>query len=103
MATVRKIAYVHWVDAFSQDAWHNIGSVVPSVLDTYTFGYVVGENKEAIAISSTINDAGDACCIINIPKKWIKEKEIIKLETKQRKKQRKDLSAVGEGSDHIEV
>jgi hypothetical protein len=103
VAATRKVAYIHWVDAFSHDAWQNIGSVVPGVLDTYTFGYVVGENKDAIAIASTVNESGDACCIIHIPKRWIKEKEIIKLEAKQRKKQRKDLSAVGEGSDYIEV
>lgn len=103
MAATRKVAYVHWVDACSQDAWQNISSIVPVSLDTYTFGYVVAENKDIITIASTINESGDACCIINIPKRWIKEKEIIKLETKQRKKQGKNLSAVGEGSDHIEV
>jgi hypothetical protein len=103
VAATRKVAYVHWVDACSQDAWQNISSIVPVSLDTYTFGYVVAEDKDTITIASTINDAGDACCIIHVPKKWIKEKEIIKLEAKQRKKQRQDLSAVGEGSDHSEV
>ena len=103
MAATCKVAYVHWVDACSQDAWQNISSIVPVSLDTYTFGYVVAEDKDTITIASTINDAGDACCIIHVPKKWIKEKDIIKLETKQRKKQGKDLSAVGEGSDRSEV
>lgn len=103
MAATRKVAYVHWVDACSQDAWQSINNITPQSLDTYTFGYVVAEDKDTITIASTINDAGDACCIIHVPKKWIKEKDIIKLETKQRKKQGKDLSAVGEGSDHSEV
>jgi hypothetical protein len=98
-----KLIYVHWVDACSEDAWINLNHVRPVVLNTYTVGYLVSEDKDAISIASTINDANDACCIIHIPKKWIKTKGTLNIETKQRKKQGKDLSAVGEGSDYIEV
>lgn len=103
MAASRKLVYVHWVDACSEDAWVNVNNVKPYVLNTYTIGYLVAENQEAMSIASTINDANDVCCIIHIPKKWIKSKGTLNIETKQRKGQRKDLPAMGEGSDNIEV
>ena len=103
MAASRKLVYVHWVDACSEDAWVNVNNVKPYVLNTYTIGYLVAENQEAMSIASTINDANDVCCIIHIPKKWIKAKGTLNIETKQRKGQRKDLPAMGEGSDNIEV
>jgi hypothetical protein len=99
----RKLVYVHWVDACSHDSWQNIHHITPAVLDSYTVGYLVAENNDAVSVASTINDSNDACCIMHIPKKWIKERGTLNIETKQRKKQRKDLPAVGEGSDHIEV
>lgn len=104
MATSKpKLIYVHWVDACSEDAWVNLNNVKPLVLNTYTVGYLVAEDTETISVASTINDANDVCCIIHVPKKWIKAKGTLNIETKQRKSQRKNLPAMGEGSDHIEV
>ena len=103
MATANKLVYVHWVDACSEDAWINVNNVKPYALFTCTVGYLVAENKETISIASTINDANDVCCIMHIPKKWIKMKGTLNIETKQRKSKRASLPAVGSGSDHSEV
>jgi hypothetical protein len=83
--TKRKVVYVHWVDACSQDSWQSISSVTPLVLESHTIGYLVAENKEAISVANTVNDSNDVCCIIHIPKKWIKQRSVLKFETKQRK------------------
>lgn len=103
MATANKLVYVHWVDACSEDAWINVNNVKSVVLNTYTVGYLVAENQEAISIASTINDANDVCCIMHIPKKWIKAKGTLNIETKQRKSKGPNIPAVGSGSDHSEV
>ncbi len=103
MATANKLVYVHWVDACSEDAWINVNNVKSVVLNTYTVGYLVAENQEAVSIASTINDANDVCCIMHIPKKWIKAKGTLNIETKQRKSKGPNISAVGSGSDHSEV
>lgn len=103
MATANKLVYVHWVDACSEDAWINVNNVKSVVLNTYTVGYLVAENQEAVSIASTINDANDVCCIMHIPKKWIKEKGTLNIETKQRKSKGPNIPAVGSGSDHSEV
>ncbi len=101
--TSNKLVYVHWVDACSQDEWTHLGSITPTILDTYTVGYLVAENKEGLSVASTINEANDACCIINIPKRWIKTKGTLHIETKQRKSKGQNVPAVGEGSDNCEV
>lgn len=103
MATANKLVYVHWVDACSEDAWINVNNVKSVVLNTYTVGYLVAENQEAVSIASTINDANDVCCIMHIPKKWIKAKGTLNIETKQRKSKGPNIPAVGSGSDHSEV
>ena len=103
MATTNKLVYVHWVDACSEDAWINVNNVKSVVLNTYTVGYLVAENQEAISIASTINDANDVCCIMHIPKRWIKAKGTLNIETKQRKSKGPNIPAVGSGSDHSEV
>lgn len=91
-AAKRKLVYVHWVDACSEDAWININNIRSVVLNTYTVGYLVSEDKDAISIASTINDANDVCCIIHIPKKWIKSKGTLNIETEQRKSTRSTTS-----------
>jgi hypothetical protein len=103
VATTNKLVYVHWVDACSEDSWINVNHVKPVVLNTYTVGYLVAESQEAISVASTINDANDVCCIMHIPKKWIKAKGTLNIETKQRKSKGPNIPAVGSGSDHSEV
>jgi len=60
-------------------------------METYTVGYLVAESKEGIAIASTINESNDACCIINIPKRWIKAKGTLNIETKQLANSKKQM------------
>jgi hypothetical protein len=103
VATTNKLVYVHWVDACSEDSWINVNHVKPVVLNTYTVGYLVAESQEALSVASTINDANDVCCIMHIPKKWIKAKGTLNIETKQRKSKGPNIPAVGSGSDHSEV
>jgi hypothetical protein len=103
VATTNKLVYVHWVDACSEDSWINVNHVKPVVLNTYTVGYLVAESQEALSVASTINDANDVCCIMHIPKKWIKAKGTLNIETKQRKSKGPNIPAVGSGSDHSEI
>ncbi len=103
MAATNKLVYIHWVDACSVDSWTTLSNIAPVLMETYTVGYLVAESKEGIAVASTINESNDACCIINIPKRWIKTKGTLHIETKQRKSKGQNVPAVGEGSDNCEV
>jgi len=103
VAATNKLVYIHWVDACSVDSWTTLSNIAPVLMETYTVGYLVAESKEGIAVASTINESNDACCIINIPKRWIKAKGTLNIETKQRKSKGPNIPTVGSGSDHSEV
>lgn len=95
-----KVILVEWQDAVCGAGWEVDSK--PELHPCSTVGYLIAESDDALLIASTISmDSNNAR--IAIPKAWIQTRRDINIEAKQRKKQRQDLSAVGEGSDYIEV
>jgi hypothetical protein len=94
------VILVEWQDAVCGAGWETDST--PELHSCTTVGYLIAESDDALLIASTIS-MGSNNARIAIPKAWIQTRREIKIETKQRKKQRQDLSAVGEGSDHSEV
>jgi hypothetical protein len=94
------IVYVHWVDAVADVGWQETAKA--EVHDCHTVGYIVDETPEALCVASTISDK-DSNARMHIPKAWIKKRKVIKLETEQRKVQRKGPSAAGTRSHSSQV
>lgn len=94
------ITYVHWVDAVADCEWQT--DVKADIHDCYTVGFVISETDEAICIASTVSDK-DSNARMHIPKAWIKERKVVKFETKQRKSQGTDIPAVGKRSNTSKV
>jgi hypothetical protein len=63
---------VIWDDACSSDPWQEADKIDPSPKRCYTTGYMIKRTKDAIVISHTVSDDGDACCVITIPVKMAK-------------------------------
>lgn len=94
------ITYVHWVDAVADCEWQQ--DVKADVHDCFTVGFIVDETADAICIASTISDK-DSNARMHIPKSWIKERKVIKFETKQRKGKGPSVPAVGKRSNTSKV
>ena len=67
---------IHWHDAFSHDRWEKIDFLINELKEgnlQYTTGFVIGENKDWIAIAATITQEqkDKAASTWYIPKKWI--------------------------------
>ena len=90
------VTYVHWVDAVADCEWQQ--DVKADIHDCFTVGFVVDETAEAICIASTISDK-DSNARMHIPKAWIKERKVVKFETKQRQSKGTSLPAVGKRSN----
>jgi hypothetical protein len=91
------IVIVRWVDAHVDGSWEQ--ETDGKLADVTTVGFLVKETDESLVIASTVSPPMHNCRI-TIPKAWIKERKVIKLETKQRKSKRKKLSAVGQRPNH---
>lgn len=91
------ITLIKWVDAHVDGSWEM--DIEAKLAECVSVGFVVKENDECIVLASTVSPPMHNCRI-TIPKAWIKERKLIKLETKQRKSKRKNLPAVGKGSNH---
>lgn len=85
-----KLVLVEWLDALAQGEWHEAKR---EDLKCKTVGFVVFEDDEQIELAGTIT-AGMCNNSITIPKKMLTKIKEIKVENKQRKKQRKTAPAV---------
>lgn len=95
MATA-PIVYVEWVDAVADVEWQE--NVKAEVHHCKSIGWIVDETDEAICIACTVSmDQSNAR--IHIPKAWIRNRRIIKVETKQRKVKRKVSTAMDKGQN----
>jgi hypothetical protein len=94
------VTYVHWVDAVADCEWQT--DVKAEIHDCYTVGFIVNETAEAICIASTVSDK-DSNARMHIPKAWIKERKVVKFETKQRKSEGQNIPAVGKRSNTSKV
>lgn len=85
-----KLVLVEWLDALAQGEWHEAKR---EDLKCKTVGFVVFEDDEQIELAGTIT-AGMCNNSITIPKKMLTKVKEIKLENKQRKKQRAAIAKV---------
>ena len=90
-----KLVVIEWVDAVSDGGWEEHEK--PDIHHVVTAGYVVSETKDAICIASTVSGTFTNARM-HIPKAWIKNRKVIRLETTKRKGKGKKVTAVGEGS-----
>ena len=91
-----KLVVIQWVDAVSDGGWEEHEK--PDIHNVVTAGYVVSETKDAICIASTVSGTFTNARM-HIPKAWIKNRKVIKLETTVSKSKRKKATAVVQGSD----
>lgn len=67
-----KLVTVEWVDAHSEDAWTDIEEIDNSPMVCRTVGYLIKETKQTVSVAGTVSDDGQACCIMHIPRAWIR-------------------------------
>lgn len=91
-----KLVVIQWVDAVSDGGWEEHEK--PDIHNVVTAGYIVSETKDAICIASTVSGTFTNARM-HIPKAWIKNRKVIKLEASVSKSKRKKVTAVGKGSD----
>jgi hypothetical protein len=91
-----KLVVVHWVDAVSDGGWEE--DEKPDIHHVVTAGFIVSETKDAICIASTVSGTFTNARM-HIPKAWIKNRKVIKLEAKLSKSKRKKATAVDKRSD----
>ena len=76
---MRKHYKVHWNDAVSTDAWTPSGDIVPALALIETIGIFVKENEDVIVLALSYDTTNDNYSnFINIPKKWIVQRKLIK-------------------------
>jgi hypothetical protein len=74
-----KIIYIEWNDALSVEGWVNKTEMIGELALIKSVGFLVKESDEIITICVNFDETNDNySCIMNIPKKWIKTKKIIK-------------------------
>jgi len=82
---MRKIVYIEWVDALSEDNWYSEEDIDEWLKNgeesCRSIGWVVKENKKYIVIASLIGkeDTDSVSLLMKIPKPLIKKIKIIKL------------------------
>lgn len=91
-----KLVVIQWVDAVSDGGWEE--DEKPDIHHVVTAGFIVSETKDAICIASTVSGTFTNARM-HIPKAWIKNRKVIKLEAKLSKSKRKKVTAVDKRSD----
>jgi len=91
-----KIVYIEWVDAVADAGWES--NVKADIHLCRSIGWVVDETDDAICLANTVSQE-DSNARIHIPKAWVRNRRIIKVENQQRKVKRKVSTAVDKGPD----
>lgn len=95
-----QIVYVEWVDAVADCEWKD--NVEAEIHACRSIGWVVAETEDAICLANTVSmESSNAR--IHIPKAWIKNRRVVKVETKQRKSKRKSTTASRQRPTESEV
>jgi hypothetical protein len=58
----KDIVIVEWVDAHSEDGWHDVGKAIkatPPVM--HTVGYLLRQDEEVVTITATLDSESDCC------------------------------------------
>lgn len=95
-----KVVRVRWKDAVADIGWEE--EVKAELHDCTTIGFVVAETNDAMCIASTIS-VDQTNARLHIPKKWITDKKEIVIEDQLKKKQRKNTTTMGKGSDNSTI
>ncbi len=85
------IVYIEWVDAVADVGWE--AATKAEIHPCYSIGYVIDETPEALCLALTWSH-NQTNARMHIPKAWIKNRKVIKLENKQRKTKRPVVAAV---------
>jgi hypothetical protein len=92
LATTCQLVYIEWVDAVADVEWED--NVKAEIHPCQSVGWVISETEDAVCIANTVSmEMSNAR--MHIPKAWIKNRKVIKIETKQRKVKRKEPSKMG--------
>lgn len=77
------LIYIEWVDAVADCEWND--NVKAEIHPCKSIGWVVSETDDAICLANTISmESSNAR--MHIPKAWIKNRRIIRLETNHKRK-----------------
>lgn len=85
------IIYIEWVDAVADVGWE--GTTKAEIHPCYSVGYLIDETEDALCLALTWS-YNQTNARMHIPKAWIKNRKVIKIEDKQRKSKRKTTPAV---------
>jgi hypothetical protein len=89
LATSGTIVYVEWVDAVADVEWED--NVKAEIHPCKSIGWIVDETKDALCLACTVSmESSNAR--IHIPKAWIKNRKVIKVETKKASRAKKPKS-----------
>jgi len=70
----KQIFEIEWHDAFTYDSCQKIDSMIAELKKgniQKTIGYLIGENKDWIALAATLSEEDRVTSTWFIPKKWI--------------------------------
>lgn len=90
------IVYIEWVDAVADVGWE--AATKAEIHPCYSVGYVIDETPEALCLALTWSH-NQTNARMHIPKAWIKNRKVIKLENKQRKAKRPITTTMDSGSN----
>jgi hypothetical protein len=78
---MQKAVYLEWDDSCSDSGWTNDEKIKtflrPWVIKS--IGYIVGENKTHIAITTSIGQGGNKMDVLTIPKACISKRRVLKI------------------------
>jgi hypothetical protein len=72
------LAEIQWDDAATDHGWQQPDEIEPHVEMALTVGFVVKETADHVVIASTVGEDGSCNGRIQIPKKMIRKRRIIR-------------------------
>lgn len=100
VGTTYKLTYVEWVDAVADAGWEENTKAV--IHPCKSVGWLISETDEALCLANTISQ-NSSNARIHIPKAWIKNRKVLKIENFISQGKRKNIPAVGQRSNTSKV
>lgn len=69
-ASFYPLIQVRWEDAYSEDEWQDVGTVKTDRYSCVTTGYLLRKTAKVLIVAGSLNEAGQACCVMHIPAPW---------------------------------
>lgn len=69
------LVHVVWDDAYSTDEWVALPDLSTKRQVCHSVGFLVAKTKDLVVVAGTIEEGGDACCVIHIPRRMVKSIE----------------------------